>query len=77
MSGTGNEVAEEDCGCDESSEPEEHCQALYSSNDPWVCEALELPRGKSQVDQGKKSPERSENQEVDFRGRAIAVDAGD
>jgi len=77
VSSTGDEVAEEDCGCDESSKPEEHCQALDTGDDPWVCKAFELPRGESKVDQGEKSPKRCENQEVDLRGRAIAIDAGD
>jgi hypothetical protein len=77
VASAGNEVAEEDCGCDESGEPEEHCQALDTTDDPWVCKAFELPRSKGQVDQGENRPKRSKHQEVDFRRRAIAVDAGD
>ena len=56
VSSAGNEVAEEDCGGDETSKPEEHCQALNTTDDPWVGEALELPRCEAEVDQGEKRP---------------------
>lgn len=67
-SSTGDEVAKEDCSSDESGEPEEHCQALNTADDPWMGEAFESPRRKAQVDQGEKRPNRTKHEEVDRRG---------
>jgi len=58
---TGFEMGDKNCGSDEASEPEEHCQTLYTSDDPWMRKAFELPRCKAEVDQGKKRPDRIEH----------------
>jgi len=69
-------MTEEDCGSDEASEPEEHCQALHTTDDPRVCKALELPRCEAEIDQGEERPDRTEDQEVDLRLRASVTFGG-
>ena len=67
-----NPVAQEDCECNETGEPEDHGQAFDSCNDAGVVELglRKAHRHNDQVGQGDQGNDRAEQEEADLRWRA-------
>ena len=59
----------EDGQCDKPRKPEEHGHGVKAKNGPFIGIARDSSRGEEEERRDQKGPDRSEDEEVDTRGR--------